>query len=292
MRICWFNDNRLGLVKGDRVHDVSKALEKLPKATYPYPYPKGDPLITHLETMKPAILAASEGAASHAVKDVKFLSPVQSPTKIIGTPTNYMDHREEASQQRDVFSGGVPNRYTGSIEEQGLFLKANSALVGPGEGVKLRFPNRRTDHEMELGVIIGKKSSNISKDKALSIVAGYAIALDMVVRGSQDRSYRKSVDTYAVLGPWMVTADEIPDPQNLDFFLSVNGDVKQKSNTNMMIMDLVTQISWASEYYTLWPGDIIMSGTCAGVSQVKPGDVMHCEIDKVAATDVRVSAAE
>lgn len=290
MRICWFNDNRLGLVKGDRVHDVSKALEKLPKASYPYP--KGDPLITHLETMKPAILAAAEGAATYATKDVKFLSPVQAPSKIIGTPTNYMDHREEASAQRDVFSGGVPNRYTGSIEEQGLFLKANSALVGPGEGVRLRFPERRTDHEMELGVIIGKKSSNISKDKALSIVAGYAIALDMVVRGSQDRSFRKSVDTYAVLGPWMVTADEIPDPQNLDFFLSVNGDVKQKSNTNMMIMDLVTQIAWASEYYTLWPGDIIMSGTCAGVSQVKPGDTMHCEIDKVATTDVRVLAAE
>jgi 2,4-didehydro-3-deoxy-L-rhamnonate hydrolase len=290
MRICWFNDNRLGLVKGDRVHDVSKALDKLPKLTYPYP--KGDPLITHLETMKPAILAAAEGAATLAVKDVKFLSPVQAPTKIIGTPTNYMDHREEATLQRDVFSGGVPSRYTGSIEEQGLFLKANSALVGPGEGVRLRFPERRTDHEMELGVIIGKKASNIGKDKALSIVAGYAIALDMVVRGSQDRSFRKSVDSYAVLGPWIATADEVGDPQNLDFFLSVNGDVKQKSNTNMMIMDLVTQISWASEYYTLWPGDIIMSGTCAGVSQVKAGDVMHCEIDKVAATDVRILAAE
>jgi 2,4-didehydro-3-deoxy-L-rhamnonate hydrolase len=286
MRICWYNDNRLGLVKGDRVLDVTKALEKLPKLAYPYP--KGDPLITNLEAMKPAIEAASQGAASIAVKDAKFLSPVQAPTKIIGTPTNYTDHREEAAQQRDVFSGGVPNRYTGSIEEQGLFLKANSALVGTGEGVKLRFPGRRTDHEMELGVIIGKKSSNIGKDKALSIVAGYCIALDMVVRGSQDRSFRKSVDTYAVAGPWIVTADEIADPQNLNFSLAVNGDVKQKSNTNMMIMDLVTQISWASEYYTLWPGDIIMSGTCAGVSQVKAGDVMHCEIEKIGATDVRV----
>jgi 2-keto-4-pentenoate hydratase/2-oxohepta-3-ene-1,7-dioic acid hydratase in catechol pathway len=287
MRICWYNDNRLGLVKGDRVHDVTKALEKLPRLTYPYP--KGDPLIANLDKLKPDILAAAEGAASVAVKDAKFLSPVQAPTKIIGTPTNYMDHRQEAAAQRDVFGGGT-NRYSGSIEEQGLFLKANSALVGPGEGVRLRFSDRRTDHEMELGVVIGKKSSNVSKADALSIVAGYAIALDMVVRGSQDRSFRKSIDTYAVLGPWMVTADEIPDPQNLDFFLAVNGDVKQKSNTNMMIMDLVTQISWASSYYTLWPGDIIMSGTCAGVSQVKPGDIMHCEIEKIATTDVRVIA--
>jgi 2,4-didehydro-3-deoxy-L-rhamnonate hydrolase len=286
MRICWFNDNRLGLVRGDKVFDVSRALEALPKPTYPYP--KGDPLIIHLDRMKGEIEKAAQGAASFAVKDVKFLSPVQAPTKIIGTPTNYMDHRQEAVAQRDVFSGGVPNRYSGSIEEQGLFLKANSALVGTGEGVRLRFPDRRTDHEMELGVIIGKKASNISKDKALSIVAGYAIALDMVVRGSQDRSFRKSVDTYAVLGPWLTTADEVKDPQNLEFSLAVNGALKQKSNTNMMIMDLVTQISWASEYYTLWPGDIIMSGTCAGVSQVKPGDVMHCEIEGVGVADVPV----
>lgn len=285
MRICWFNDNRLGLVRGDRVLDVSKALDALPKPTYPYP--KGDPLITHLAKIKPEIEKAAQGAQSFGVKDVKFLSPVQAPTKIIGTPTNYMDHREEAAAQRDVFGGGT-NRYTGSIEEQGLFLKANSALVGTGEGVRLRFPDRRTDHEMELGVVIGTKASNVSKDKALSIVAGYAIALDMVVRGSQDRSFRKSVDTYAVLGPWMVTADEVPNPQALGFSLAVNGAVKQKSNTNMMIMDLVTQIAWASEYYTLWPGDIIMSGTCAGVSQVKPGDVMQCEIEGVAKADVRI----
>jgi 2-keto-4-pentenoate hydratase/2-oxohepta-3-ene-1,7-dioic acid hydratase in catechol pathway len=283
MRICWFNDNRLGLVESDRVHDVSKALEKLPMPTYPFP-PKGDPLIANLDKLKPDIVTAIEGATSFPVSEVKFLSPVAAPTKIIGTPTNYRDHINEADRQREVFG----QRYSGSIEEQGLFLKANSALVGSGEGVRLRFPDRRTDHEMELGVIIGRQASNIRKEEALDYVAGYSIALDMVVRGTQDRSFRKSIDTYAVLGPWLVTADEVPDPQNLDFFLAVNGEVKQKSNTRLMIMDLETQISWASSYYTLWPGDIIMSGTCSGVSQVKPGDVLHCAIDKIAGCDVRI----
>jgi 2,4-diketo-3-deoxy-L-fuconate hydrolase len=283
MRICWFNDNRLGLVDGDRVYDASKALEKLPKPIYPFP-PKGDPLIANLDELKPAILAAAEGAASFPVGEVKFLSPVAAPTKIIGTPTNYRDHVAEADRQREVFG----QRYSGSIEDQGLFLKANSALVGPGEGVRLRFPERRTDHEMELGVVIGRQASNIRKAEALDYVAGYSIALDMVVRGTQDRSFRKSIDTYAVLGPWLVTADEVPDPLNLDFFLAVNGEVKQKSNTGLMIMDLRTQISWASTYYTLWPGDIIMSGTCSGVSQVKPGDILHCEINKIARCDVRI----
>lgn len=283
MRICWFNDNRLGVVKDGRVFDVSSVLAKLPKPTYPYP--KGDPLITHIETVRRDLLAAAETATSHAVGEVRLLSPVANPTKIIGTPVNYKDHAEEAEAQRAVFTG----RHQGSIEEQGLFLKATSALIGPSEGVKLRFPERRTDHEMELGIVIGRKASNISDDDALNYVAGYAIALDMVVRGSQDRSFRKSIDTYAVLGPWLVTADEIPDPTQLSFSLAVNGTVKQKSNTRDMIMGIRRQISWASSYYTLWPGDIIMSGTCAGVSQVRPGDIMHCEIEKIGAMDVRVS---
>ncbi|MGH7032666.1 MAG: fumarylacetoacetate hydrolase family protein [Stellaceae bacterium] len=286
MRICWYNDNRLGVVKGGTVYDATRLLEKLPKPTYPYSR-SGDPLLANLAKLRPELEAAATGAGI-PVAQVKFLSPVAAPSKVIGTPTNYKDHIAEANQQRAVFTG----RYSGTIEEQGLFLKANSCLVGAGETVKLRFPDRRTDHEMELGVIIGKPASNIKLEDALNYVAGYCIALDMVVRGSQDRSMRKSVDTYGVAGPWMVTADEIADPQNLEFSLAVNGDVKQKSNTKNMIMDLKRQIQFGSEYYTLLPGDIIMTGTCSGVSQVKPGDVMHCEIEKIGAMDVRIGAAE
>ncbi|HKT18674.1 MAG TPA: fumarylacetoacetate hydrolase family protein [Stellaceae bacterium] len=286
MRICWFNDNRLGVVKGGTVYDVTRVLEKLPKPSYPYPR-NGDPLIVNLAKLKPELEAAASGAGI-PVAQVKFLPPVAAPSKVIGTPTNYKDHIAEANQQRAVFTG----RYSGTIEEQGLFLKANSCLIGAGETVKLRFPDRRTDHEMELGVIIGKPASNIKLEDALNYVAGYCIALDMVVRGSQDRSMRKSVDSYGVAGPWMVTADEIADPQNLDFSLAVNGEVKQKSNTRNMIMDLKRQIQFGAEYYTLLPGDIIMTGTCSGVSQVKPGDVMHCEIEKIGAMDVRIGAAD
>ncbi|HEX3973390.1 MAG TPA: fumarylacetoacetate hydrolase family protein [Stellaceae bacterium] len=287
MRICWYNDNRLGLVKGDRVYDASKALEKLPKPTYPAAR-NGDPLFVHLAMMRPAIEAAATGSGT-PISEVKFLSPIASPTKVIGTPTNYADHIAEADKQRDVFTMKRPSV---NIDDQGLFLKANSCLIGAGEVVKLRFPQRRTDHEMELGCIIGKPASNIKLEDALNYVAGYCIALDMVVRGSQDRSMRKSVDTYGVAGPWMVTADEIKDPQNLEFSLAVNGEIKQKSNTKNMIMDLKRQIQFGSEYYTLLPGDIIMTGTCSGVSQVKPGDVMHCEIEQIGAMDVRIGSAE
>lgn len=285
MKICWFNDNRLGFVEGDVVRDVSAALKVLPPPQYPPT--RGDALIKNLDRVRTEIRAVAPTAKAIPVKEARFLSPVASPTKIIGVPVNYLKHIEEAANQSAAFS----SRYQGSIEEQGLFLKANSALVGCSEGVKLRFLDRRTDHEMELGVVIGKLADNIAEQDALSYVAGYCIALDMVVRGPEDRSFRKSIDTYAVAGPWLVTADEIPDPGHLKFSLTVNGEVRQASNTEFMIMGIRRQIAWASRFYTLYPGDIIMTGTCEGVSRVMPGDIMHCEIEKIGAMNVPVAAA-
>jgi 2-keto-4-pentenoate hydratase/2-oxohepta-3-ene-1,7-dioic acid hydratase in catechol pathway len=103
------------------------------------------------------------------------------------------------------------------------------------------------------------------------------------VRGTEDRSFRKSIDTYTVLGPWLTTADEVAEPQALDFRLKVNGETRQESNTRHMIMSLKRQIAWASRFYTLHPGDIFMTGTCEGVGPVAKGDVLDCEIDGVAA---------
>ena len=219
---------------------------------------------------------------------VRFLSPVANPTKVIGVPVNYQAHADEAKADAEV---SVAAR-RGSIEEQGLFLKANSALVGPSEGVAVRFPDRRTDHEAELGIVIGRTASDVGYDEALDYVAGYAIALDMVVRGTEDRSMRKSVDTYAVLGPWLTTADEIADPDSIDFELTVNGETRQKSTTRLMIMDCRRQIEWASSFYTLHPGDIIMTGTCEGVGRVLPGDTMHLRFAGLGEMDVPIHAHE
>jgi 2-keto-4-pentenoate hydratase/2-oxohepta-3-ene-1,7-dioic acid hydratase in catechol pathway len=286
MKICWFGNNQLCLVEGDTVLDVSAALSVLPAPRYPAPH--GDLLIANLARVQEEIRKVAPSAKKIAVKDAKFLSPVANPSKIIGVPVNYLKHIEEAAMNDEVF----PLRHRqGSVIEQGFFLKSNSALVGPSQGVKLRFPDRRNDHEMELGVIIGKYANNVSEEDALDYIAGYCIALDMVVRGTEDRSFRKSIDSYAVAGPWMVTADEISNPGNLQFSLAVNGEVRQASNTQFLIIDIKKQISFASQWYGLHPGDIIMTGTCEGVSQVKPGDVMHCEIEKVGQMDVKVEAA-
>jgi 2,4-didehydro-3-deoxy-L-rhamnonate hydrolase len=114
----------------------------------------------------------------------------------------------------------------------------------------------------------------------------------MVVRGSEDRSFRKSLDTYAVLGPWLVTADELGDPTALDFDLKVNGENRQTANTKDMIVGIARQIAWASEWYTLHPGDIIMTGTPAGVGRVNPGDWMTVRIDRIGTMEVPVRGGD
>src|SRR5437868_5586112 len=132
-------------------------------------------------------------------------------------------------------SAGNPS-HTITIQKAGLFLKATSALVGACEGIALRHLERRNDHEVELAVIIGKRANNVRAKDALNYVAGYSIGLDITIRGSEDRSFRKSPDSYMVLGPWLVTADEVPNPGELSLSIVLNGETKQDSNTRFMTL--------------------------------------------------------
>jgi 2,4-diketo-3-deoxy-L-fuconate hydrolase len=284
MKLCRYDDNRIGLVREGKVHDVTAVLDALPPLRYPAPF--GDQLIANLDALRPRMEQLADKAPGQPIEQVRFLSPVANPSKIIGTPVNYRAHVEEA--QRDAALAVYNAGQSRSIEEQGLFLKASSSLVGPSEGVTIKFPDRRTDHEAELGVVIGRKTAVVSEQAALGAVAGYAIALDMVVRGKEDRSYRKSPDSYAVLGPWLVTADELGNPGAIDFSLRVNGELRQAANTREMIIGIARQIAWASSVYTLYPGDIIMSGTCQGVGPVQPGDVMSVTFERIGQMSVAV----
>ncbi len=285
MRLCRFDDNRLGLVNGDKVHDVSAALEELPAQRWPLP--RGDLLIAHLGRLRPVIERLAAGSPARALSTVRLLSPVANPTKIIGAPINSKDHIEESKRDPGIAHGRVIK----TIGDWGLFLKASSALVGPAEGVALRFLDRRNDHEAELAVVIGKAGDRVAREAALDHVAGYAIGLDMTVRGPELPSFRKSIDSYAVLGPWLVTADEVPDPDNLDFELKVNGVTRQKSNTRHLDYDVRRLVEYASSYYSLYPGDIIMTGTPSGVGPVQPGDTMMVTMERVGTMTVAVRAA-
>ena len=269
MRICRFNEDRLGVVRDDMVYDVSAAQDEMRKsARYDM---RGDAVIAALPQWRERLEKMAASAPGKPLAQVKLLPPVARPSKLMAAPTNYRKHIEEMNHVAEAHVGGV-RRFSTDIGEAGIFLKANSALVGPSEGIPIRFPDKRNDHEIELVLIIGREGSRIPRDKALDYVAGYCLGLDMTVRGPQDRSFRKSCDGYAVLGPWMVTADEIADPDNQPLSLTVNGEARQDTNTSYLIYDIRRLIEFASEYYTLYPGDVYYTGTPEGVGPVKPGD--------------------
>ncbi len=139
--------------------------------------------------------------------------------------------------------------------------------------------------------MIGKPADRVRAADWARYVAGYAIGLDMTIRGPEERSLRKSVDSYCVVGPWLVTADEIADPTQLTLSIAVNGEPRQKANTRDLVLGLGTLVELASSFYTLLPGDIILTGTPEGVGPVRPGDVMEAAIDGIGAMRVAVRAA-
>lgn len=285
MRICRFNDQRLGVVEGDIIRDVTEVLDELPAVRYPLP--RFDPLIANLARLAPRLAAAAVRGEKHAVSSVKLLSPVANPGKIIAAPVNYKKHLEEALADKGIHHGNLVQE----IHKIGMFLKATSSLVGPGEGVRIIKTDRRNDHEIELAVVIGRSGRNVEAADAMSYVAGYAIGLDITVRGPEERSLRKSVDSYCVLGPWMVSAEEFGDPSQARLTLKVNGEMRQDANTEDLVMPIPQLIEFMTSFYSLHPGDIILTGTPQGVGPIKPGDVMEAWIERIGTMRVAVSAA-
>ena len=284
MKLCRYDDDRVGLVEGDSLTDVTAALDSLPDLRWPVP--AGDALIAHLDEFL-AAAAESRATVRKPLAGVDLLSPIANPTKIIGAPVNYAKHLAESRADAGIHH----NRDIKTIDHYGLFLKAGTSLVGAGDGIALRFPERRNDHEVELVAVIGSTADRVNAADAMAHVAGYTIGLDMTVRGTEDRSFRKSIDSYSVIGPWLVTADEIPDPMDLDLTLTVNGDVRQRSNTRHLIFDVPRLIEYASSFYTLYPGDLIMTGTPDGVGPVAHGDRLVASIEGIGSMTVDVRNA-
>ena len=282
MQICRFNDNRLALVEGESVKDVTAALDALPSSRYPLP--THDVMIANLPKLREAITAAAKNAETLALTDCKLLSPIANPGKIVAAPVNYKKHLDEARADPEIHH----QNQVAEIQRVGLFLKATSSLVGPSEGITIRHPERRTDHEIELAAIVGTRADRVTPEQALSHVAGYAIGFDITVRGPEERSLRKSIDSYTVLGPWLTTADGVPDPSNLNLLLTVNGEVRQKANTRDLIIGIADLVVFASSFYTLMPGDVLLTGTPEGVGPIVPGDVLDASISGIGAMRVEV----
>lgn len=284
MRICRYNDDRIGIVLGDEIADVSAIAEQLPARRWPYPL--GDQFIESFNALRPQLEAMLPGAPRIALAKAKLLSPIANPGKIVAIGRSYAAHRDEAYADPTIDYGG-PRTPPETIR---MLIKANSSLVGPSHGVQLRFLDRRNDPEIELALVVGKKVSHVEPANAFDCIVGYCIGLDMTLRGPEAPSHRKSIDTYAVLGPWMVTRDEIANPEQLIMTLDVNGERRQNANTRDLIYSLQDIIANATRHYTLYPGDVIMTGTPEGVAPIKPGDTLVAGITGIGEMTVDISA--
>lgn len=217
-------------------------------------------------------------AALPVVEAPQRLGPCVADTgKFICIGLNYADHAAESGME-------VP-------PEPVIFMKATSAIVGPDDDIVLPRGSTATDWEVELGVVIGRPAKHVTKDQALNHVAGYCVVNDVSERDFQIRrsgqwTKGKSCDTFGPVGPWLVTRDEVPDPQDLTMWLKVNGETKQDGSTQTMVYSVAHIISYLSDFMTLHPGDIISTGTPPGVGQgfnppqyLAAGDVVELGIE-------------
>jgi 2-keto-4-pentenoate hydratase/2-oxohepta-3-ene-1,7-dioic acid hydratase in catechol pathway len=197
------------------------------------------------------------------------------PRKIVALGLNYVLHVKEGSFD-------LP-------KEPILFVKVGSSVVGPGEAVRIPRNLGRMDHEVELAVVIGKRATEVAKKDAYDYVAGYTIINDVSARSLQTKDLEKrhpwfrtkSFDTFTPMGPWMVTADEIRPPVRLNLECRVNGSLRQKANTRDLLFDIPSVIAFITRYITLDPGDVISTGTPAGIGPIRGGDSMTCTIQKI-----------
>jgi len=267
MKFVRYDGNRLGLLTDDGtgVVDLTDRLGLTSE----------EPLVEYIEGDSDASEYADE-APDHDLTEVHVGSPVGRPGKVIAAPLNYEKHIAEAIADKDI----TTDEWF-SIKDKGYFLKAPSSVVGPDDGVELPFSDRRCDHEIELAFVMGEEVKDVAAEDAWDAIFGYTILLDISVRGDQDRSNRKSYDTFTVIGPCVVTPDEIDDPQDLMMELKLNGETRQHESTGDMVYTCADIVQYASIGTTIEVGDVITTGTPEGVSALSDGDEIDAQIEDV-----------
>jgi 2-keto-4-pentenoate hydratase/2-oxohepta-3-ene-1,7-dioic acid hydratase in catechol pathway len=250
--------------------DVTAAAQLLPSQRWPFP--PGDQLIASLPSLRARIGELARGAPRIPRSSVRLLSPVANPGKFICGVGNWSHHKAPLGML-------------------GFLFKATSALAGEAEGVQLRWPQRTTLHEPELAIIIGRQCTNVTEAEALNYVAGYSCALDMTMKEEKEFfCFCKSFDTYGVLGPCLVTTDEIANPAALSYRFLVNGNVRGERKFSDLTGSPAQLVAFASSAMTLYPGDVILSGA-ADVAPVVAGDVMTLEIPGIGRMEVPVTVS-
>jgi 2-keto-4-pentenoate hydratase/2-oxohepta-3-ene-1,7-dioic acid hydratase in catechol pathway len=298
MRLASFkteSSTRVGLVVDDKILDVAAETDCTEMVSLIQNFAKTRDRLFNLK---------SKGNTSLRRKDVKLVQPIERPGKIVCLAGNYREHITES---------GFVAPETSDVITQQLFLKPSSALIGDDDEILVGKDNVKVGWETELAVVIGKRGKNIPVESAFEYVFGYTILNDVSERGLnsriENRRHRemdrfldwlagKWFDTFAPCGPWIITADEVVDPHNLEIKLTINCELRQHGNTRDMIFPIPEQIAYASSIMTLEPGDIISTGTPAGAglgtgdTSLRDGDELVCEIESIGTLKNRVRYVE
>ena len=288
MKIASFNDYQVGVVDGQELFDMTSTL---PDFLSQLPRQRINWLVQHWSSLKETFADYRRIGKVFVLSSVKLLPANPAPQHLFAAPANYQKHIGELGD-RAVTKGGR------SAREQGFFLKAPGSLVGAGEALQLpRGSARRLDHESELAIVISKEARNVPRAKAMDFVFGYSCLIDATMRiekgvAVEERSMRKSFETFTPLGPWIVTSDEVPQPNSLKNQLWVNGELMQSANTSEMIVDIPELIELVSSVITLQPGDVIATGTPEGVGPFVAGDSVKIEIEHVGSMTLPVLECE
>lgn len=275
MKLFRFNGGRIGVTVKDISYDLTDALGIDVNS---WPPVQMVALIAEFDRRMAGILENPK-TRKITLSDVRLEVPIEWPNKLLAYPANYRLHQVEMNSKNQA-------------NVNGFFMKANTSLSGPNDPIVLpNMPGREIHHECEVGIVIGRKGRNITREKAFEHIFGYACLIDAVIRGNEERVMRKSWDSFCPFGPWITTADEVPNPESLQAKLWVNDELRQNANTRDLILDIPGMIELASRVATLLPGDIIASGTPEGVGPMKPGDRVRIAIEHLGEMNLEVKAA-
>jgi 2-keto-4-pentenoate hydratase/2-oxohepta-3-ene-1,7-dioic acid hydratase in catechol pathway len=270
MRFVTFDDHRIGLLDADEVVDLTSLVPG---------WGPDDALgMNRFISAFPALRAGVERGRTHLprkpLSETRLLAPVPAPGHVLVKGTNYREHVSEMQRQ------GLLGQRDAS-EDLGFFLKASASISGPEDPIRLplkHFPGRRFDHESEIAFVIGAEARAVPPERAIDHIFGFTMMVDVTLRnvvgGNVTPVLRKSFETFSPMGPCIVTADEIADPNDIDIRLSVNGEERQHGNTGEMIIKIADLLSRASHVFPLRAGDVYTTGSPSGVGPLHPGDTL------------------
>jgi 2-keto-4-pentenoate hydratase/2-oxohepta-3-ene-1,7-dioic acid hydratase in catechol pathway len=295
MKICHYNNNQAGVVDGDRVYNIGDPLTKAGLARNGYTMLEIIDVLANNPAAMQIAKDAAHGPNSVPLSSVRLLAPITNPGSLWAAAANYHAHRAEMVERM----GNAPREIKSKDELMAeFFLKPTSSIIGPNDTIILPKISKLVDFECELCAVIGKRARNVSENEALSYVFGYTICWDISQRDPwgkgmhNTRNIRKGFDTFTGLGPWIVTRDEIDEPQNLSIRVLQNGKEAMTAHTSDMICGVREHIRFLSSCLTLRPGDLITTGTPAGVSKLNDGDHLLGTIEKIGRMELKVKAEQ